>query len=94
LKSTFKECAIAGAGAILYAVGLFLSRTNPAIPYLFAVLSTVMIHNTAAAAILQELRKSPAEKENRTIRKNCIYLFSMLFIYWVMIFILTRFMHL
>lgn len=90
-KPIFIECVISGLGAILYATGCSLLSTNSAIPYLFAILSTMMVHNPNVIVIIREFKKSHTWKGNRTIRKNFIFLISMLVIYWLIIFI---FMHL
>lgn len=89
-KSAFLECAVAGAGAIVYGIGCMLASVNPSIPYFFAVLTTVMVHNTTVSAIIGESKKSHSWKGNAAIRKNLIFLIVMLIIYWVIIFIFTQ----
>ncbi|HEX3017081.1 MAG TPA: hypothetical protein VHP31_04395 [Caproicibacter sp.] len=89
-KSTFLECVIAGAGAVMFAVGCMLASVNLFIPYLFAVLTTLMLHNTAVTEIIGEFKKSHIWKGNATIRKNFILLIAMLIIYWIIIFLFVQ----
>jgi hypothetical protein len=82
----FIECFVAGVGAIVYVIGWYLSSINPAIPYILSIFSTLMIHNTAVTTVIHNY-KSPTQKGKITARKNLIYLFIMLIVYWILTYI-------
>lgn len=77
------ESAIAVAGLGILCLGMYLASVNLVIPYLFDILSTIMIHNTTVKEIISEYKKVPEKREHKTIRKSYKYLLIMLIVYWV-----------
>ncbi|GEM_PF-3256976 len=81
--------AFAGVGCCLLIFGVPYTGTYPVLAFLLPVTTTLAYHSTQVVAIVQECEEQHrfAWKESVSLRKNCLYLLAMLFVYSLIIFI-------